>query len=258
MPITPPPIQITGTVLSMAHASGNKWVDEVSGNNWSLYKCDNNYSSFNTDRQLSMDGLVHSAKGRLKNKPYAVLNTTQLIGKNIPDNILAADDFTISIWINVSTYQCPDVLMSAPTRVSRQLAILYNQGYTNIGTDGYSYCPAGRSWIFYSRIEPELKKWHHCALTKKGTTAYFFLDGKLLHTNPSYDLDSLLDNTIATSALSRRHIVDQSAVFTKFYDEIVIIKGQTLWTEDFDPKSVNFGYNWTPMYEDIDTSMKLY
>ena len=93
----------------MAHASGNKWIDEVSGNSWSLYKCDNNYSSFNADRQLSMNGLVHSAKGRLKNKPYAALNTAQLIGKNIPDNILAADDFTISIWIKVLTHQCPEI-----------------------------------------------------------------------------------------------------------------------------------------------------
>lgn len=34
MPLPPPPIQITGNLLSLCHVNGNKIYDEVSGNKW--------------------------------------------------------------------------------------------------------------------------------------------------------------------------------------------------------------------------------
>lgn len=62
-----PPPPITGTILSMAHASGNKWVDEVSGVKWLCSDIESPYST-NQNYQIKND-----RGSRLKGKLYIEL-----------------------------------------------------------------------------------------------------------------------------------------------------------------------------------------
>ena len=87
MPLNPPP-PITGTILSMAHASGNKWVDEVSGVTW---KCGFNKTPFNT---AGKPKITVDDNPRIADRPYLRLDKlTRIYTDNLPDDINSSEDF---------------------------------------------------------------------------------------------------------------------------------------------------------------------
>ena len=68
----------------------------------------------------------------------------------------------------------------------------------------------------------------------------FFLDGHKLDDRPAF-ISPITDLTLLTDAYGRRGY-NGVGPEEKFYDEIVVIKNQCVWTDDFDPNTVKFDF----------------
>lgn len=76
--------------------------------------------------------------------------------------------------------------------------------------------------------------WMHIAITKKDKVVYIFRDGELL-------LSSSVPDSVVTSLLANPQL---SASIEYYGDDIVVIKDQCLWTENFTPPTEPLiGYN---------------
>lgn len=101
-------------------------------------------------------------------------------------------------------------------------------GVTNINYD-YDY-------LRYTTGKVTFNSWRHYAITKKGNTAYFFKDGKMIHsrTIPNENYHTFLSR-------SRFRIINNDirgdgglTLNNNFYlDDFVFISNQCLWTSDY-------------------------
>ena len=238
----PPPIQITGKLLSLVHVSGSKIVDEVSTNKW--------YGWSNQPATKRIDIIKDS--NRIPNKPCFKLIDSKLQCETLSEDITPSDDFTISIWFKMDSSNNIDLFGSwNKKKVSGYpytLAIFANNG-------GYSYTSAGYDFGSggWCGQQIETNKWVHSAVCRKNGILYFFLNGKLLNSR-NWGWSCIFGNYIETDT-------DGRLSKNKSYDEIVVIKNQALWTENFDHTKINFDYNWNPAKSniqlDIDTLLPL-
>lgn len=220
--------------MSLCHVNGNKIYDEVSGNKWRGW--------FDTTARAE----ILKDSGRLPNKPYFKLTECKAYCETLRENIDNAEDFTISIWFKIDNLNGNVDLLGSwnKKRVSgyphTMLVFSNNSGY-GYTSSGYSFSNGG----YCSSISLDVNKWHHSVVCRKDGKVYFFLNGNLLNTR-QWDHDCISYNYIETDTDNR---VSQN----KSYDEIVVIKNQALWTENFDHNQANFGYT----YKTIDSDIKL-
>lgn len=234
MPITPPPVQITGNLLSLVHANGSKIFDEVYGNKWHGWS--------NKDRSVQKVEILKDS-GRLQNKPYFKLTECKLYCETLSENIDNSEDFTISIWFKMDNLNGNVDLLGSWNK-KRVSGYPYNMlVFSNNGGYGYTASGYGFSSGGYCSSSVDVNKWHHSAVCRKDGKVYFFLNGNLLDVRP-WDHDCISYNYLETDSDNR---VSQN----KSYDEIVVIKNQALWTENFDPTQISFGYRYKTIDSDI-------
>lgn len=242
--ITPPPI--TGTILSMAHASGNKWVDEINGVKWDCSRIVSPYTKIKRF-PIKMD-----SGSRIDNKPYILTQNSRIYSKLLHDNITGNEDYTLCLWFNCHnsnnfTLICSNIYY--PFNESN--IIIYNQGSSNLVVN-----TTGTSDLWFDIPTTNINEWHHCALTRKSGVTRLFVDGKIKGTRSDMFFPIVLNNTIGTG-IHVESTGNGGAVCNRSYDEIVVIKGQALWTEEFDP-DIDWGYTWKPYVKDIEDEIKLY
>ena len=227
----------------MAHASGNKWVDEVSGVKWIQGK----YNYTEITRKFS----ISDTDARLTNKPYISLTDYQTIyTKTLPSNIDDTEDCTYFIRLKVIN-TAPIILITTcldwrlDGRVG--LTLIYNHG-------SYGFCVnnTGFSSVEISTQTPSVNVWHTLTFTRKNGIGHLFVDGELKGKAPVPYL-IVKKNQIGTSD---KYDINSSDTIS-CYDEIILIKGQALWTDNFDP-DINWGYTWKPYTKDSDNKIKLY
>lgn len=233
-----PPPPITGTILSMAHASGNKWVDEISGVKWTQ-----------RDYATDLDKFSISGKNSATNgKPYiALTGHNNIYTVNLADNINETEDFTYFIRYKAmgsNQYVLICTTCHNWTTDPGGFGLLY--GY-------YSYiCSnnAGNPTVENSTKTPPIDTWNSIAFTRKNGIGHMFINGQLKASDPVPYL------------VVKKHQIGTSDGYnypgsaTACYDEIVLIKGQALWTENFD-SNIDWGYKWKAL-SDRDSSFKLY
>lgn len=220
-------VNVTGTPLLMASAVSGQWKDVA--NKFVEWNCINRSDNSKVSVRVRRDQY-----SRIHGKPYMCLDSTYYAkATNIKENIESGKDFTVAIWLYVKgSSTVTDICASGPG----SLVILYDQG---VG-DGYSYCSNGAGWTYLSHTPPPNNVWHHCAMTCKNSKMMFFLDGHKLDDRPAF-ISPITDLTFLTDANGRRGY-NGAGPEEKFYDEIVIIKNQCVWTDDFDPNTVKFDF----------------
>ena len=239
MPLTPPPPTITGTILSMAHANGNKWVDEISGVKWTQRDYATDLDKFSiSDKNSAING-----------KPYiALTGRNNIYTVNLADNISDTEDFTYFIRYKAMDSR-PFILICTScqswTEDPGGLAVLY--AYYNWGL---GFNDAGTSAVKPVTPAP-INSWNAITLTRKNGIGYLFINGQLKASDQVQYL-VVKKHQIGTTD---GHNYPGSA--TACYDEIVLIKGQALWTENFD-SDINWGYKWKALSDREGSSFKLY
>lgn len=94
-------------------------------------------------------------------------------------------------------------------------------------------------------------KWYNITITRSRVLT-LFVNGKMYDWTRRNTGVIVKDKSMTTSSFD-----DRSTYSTKkCYDEIVLIKGQALWTENFN-SDINWGYKWKAL-SDRDSSFKLY
>jgi len=101
---------------------------------------------------------------------------------------------------------------------------------------------------------PSLNDWHAITFTRQNGTGYLFVDGVLKGSN-AIGYDIIQANQLGTTDGEG---TDISNTLASCYDEIVVIKGQSLWASNFD-SDINWGYTWTPHENEINyNKIKVY
>jgi len=217
---------ISGTYVSAACPAGKKFIDLADKEiKWKVYHCGQETDIKPTIKTNSLS--------RKPGRPYLCLDKEVFAEtRNLKYNVSYGDDFTISVWLRAHTdIIAPRLDIIGSTHGSiYAIVLLYNQG---VG-DGYSYCPNGAAWVFATGITPPSNQWHHCALTSKNNMMMFFLNGRKLNTTKNEGLEITKNFTIGTSARGR------TKDCLVLYDEIVYIKGQCMWDDDFDVNDATF------------------
>ena len=236
MPNISTPLNITGTILSWAYASNNKWRDDVKGVKWESYGMRN--------------GLPHEisircdSNSRTAGRPYVYLNWAKLYTKNLNDSIGSTEDFTIAAWCRIDTVLCHTIISSNPSPPLDGGIVLFNdQGIVR----GMGYCQClpelGTDETFHydyeSRYVPELERWNHYALVRKDGKVKLFLNGKVVADEKEYPHPGITNNSLSVTVSNDSPwliggIKPQES--RKMYDEILVVKDQALWWDEaFNP-----------------------
>lgn len=251
MPLTPPP-PITGTILSMAHASGNKWVDEVSGVKW---KYGTNAFPFT---ELGKPKITIDDNPRVTDRPYLHLAISTRVYTDNIGSIDSSEEFTIAVRFKYTNttgdfYIFSTSLLSSIPGIqglylpSRGVISSYNTGASN-------------SFNFAS-IKLEQNTWYHIAFTRKYGKFYMFIDGIVKDWTNASGFVPIPNHAICTSPANDPYDAIKS------YDEILVIKGQALWPQTepsainvkfFEPNDLDFGYIVKPYKEIEDPTIKIY
>jgi len=251
-------IPITGTIVSRAFVDGSVWKDKVATNVWAQSVC------LTLDTVTKPITVRNDQNSRIPGKGYVYLDGDYLHAKNVLNPIGKDEDYTISIWIRPEYDLIPDIIAFGVDSYQgeRPLVLLLDQS-----TVGYSYCLYGTGWIQRSGAKLEIKKWNHCVINRKDGRTFMFLNGKFIEPlagafiappdklkNPPYPV--LTDAKYITTNIDGRLSYGANAAnkYDKMYDEIVVIKGQALWTNtkhDFTYKKVQFFDDGTAEIGDI-------
>lgn len=222
----------------MAHASGNKWVDEVSGVKWTQ-----------RDYVTDLDKFSISDKNSATNgKPYiALTGYNNIYTVNLADNINETEDFTYFIRYKAMSGNPYILICTACQNWAADpggFGLLYGY-YSYIGSNN-----AGNPTVENLTKTPPIDTWNSIAFARKNGTGHIFINGQLKASDP-----------VSYLAVKKHQIgitdgYNYPGSSTACYDEIVLIKGQALWTENFD-SNINWGYKWKAL-SDRDSSFKLY
>lgn len=156
----------------------------------------------------------------------------------IPDAIPISEsitgDFTFSCWAKYKSVSGNGVCLQTYPNYNNY-CIGYEFNDQNSGDrhhDAYMYVSGNAYPVKY--ITTMKYTWMHIAITKKDNVCYIFRDGELL-------LSSSVPDSVVTSLLANPQL---SASIEYFGDDIVVIKDQCLWTENFTPPTEPLiGYN---------------
>lgn len=177
---------------------------------------------------------ISSDKKRIPTRDVVRLENTALYTTTLKEDIGMDEDFTVLVRMMATTDQpqhiiCSNVFSDEPFNYA--MCMLYNQN-----GDFYTIYPCGRPYpSINTTYQPELNVWHNCVVTRKDKVLYLFLDGKLIGTS-SDRMNGISDKRLATSIRERiSYATTTTTRFEKYYDEILVIKNQALWTKNFNP-----------------------
>jgi hypothetical protein len=213
-------MDITGNVLVNARANLNGIIDLVSTNKYSVTPIGAHQTTLKPN-----DGKFNQYGIHLKN---GMISCT-----NILDNISASDDGTVSIWIKTK-YSKMYIYGSFPSGIYSHTLNIFCNGNDGDDPHKFGFCSAGYDWT-YKGDTLSFDEWHHVAFTRSNGTSYFFRDGKLVWSG-SFPYPILAGNRFQTDLYGVIDINTYKNIFTKdaVYDDIIVIKGQALWTSDFE------------------------
>lgn len=150
----------------------------------------------------------------------------------IPESITG--DFTFSCWAKYDSRSGNGVCLQTYPIFNRY-AIGYEFNDQNSGDKQHDvYMGYLGNFEHFKYITPMKYTWMHIAITKKDKVCYIFRDGELL-------LSGSISDNFVTSLLANPQL---SASIEYYGDDIVVIKDQCLWTENFTPPTEPLiGYN---------------
>ena len=142
---------------------------------------------------------------------------------------LGSDDFTLDFWVyptnlvEGSTYKVPFACNY------RSIAFYLSQTLIEFGLS-----KTGSSWFNVADISADIanNEWHHIALVRDGTNIYGFVDGEKSQTI-NFGNDSIA--TMNTISIGSNTYSSGDRRFQGYIDELRIIKGEAVWTDDFTP-----------------------
>lgn len=231
----------------MAHATeNNEWVDEVRGTEW---KCSDIVAPYTIKPFV----IKNDKNSRIPGKPYASLDETKLYTTNLIDNIIEETfDYTISVWVKLLDSSNFTIISSAPfPPIVKSILLLYDTGY------GWNTCVNvyGQPIAKFNTPKAPINVWHHYAITRKNNITSLFIDGNKIGSD-YIDAPAIRGNSLSTAVYDEK-VNGNGHITIRDYDEIVVIKGQALWTENFNPSRLNFGYYSYPNNGDSST-FKIY
>lgn len=148
-------------------------------------------------------------------------------------------DFTIECWAKMDTTSSNMMLLSqwgdGGSNGSWALQTNYS---TNRLHFYYSTNGSGEVGV-YSDITIDTN-WHHYAATRSGNSLYIFFDGVLKNTT---DVTGVTFYN-STRSLNIGAYKDGGFLFDGLIDEVRIIKGEAVWTSNFTPASLPYGYDY--------------
>lgn len=221
-----------------------------------------NISNENTVLLMHMDDDVTDATGN--HSPSAVGSPTYVASKsgfrkaidldgstqyisvaNSSDFNFGSGDFTMEMLIKLNTGYI----------THSQHFLAYRDSLVNLGFDwrltnggGFTLRYANNSsssWTndFNNAWSPVAETWYHIAVSRSGSTLYFFVDGNLLgsHTIGTDSISSTADLYIGTGPYN-----SFAEKFDGLIDELRIVKGEAVYTSNFTPPTnpySNYKYN---------------
>lgn len=138
---------------------------------------------------------------------------------------LGADDFTLDFWvypINLTS------LWKVPVSFNyRSLAI-----YIRLSSFDIAVAKRSDEWAFdiSENVSIVNNQWYHIAVVRDGSFIYTFLNGVKVH-NINFGSDSIADIGNMTVGSTS----NAGYKFTGYIDEIRLIKGKAVWTDNFTP-----------------------
>ena len=148
-----------------------------------------------------------------------------------PDFSFGTADFTVEAWVDItgwSTDNCATVF-SGITNNDFMFGL--------IGAGAPSALGIGRAAIAWDNQLPASiseNAWHHVAVARQGTTAYFFVDGTLIGTGANSTNYSVASNACACVQAGGH------SVLAGYMQELRISKGIARWTSSFTPPSLPY------------------
>ena len=151
----------------------------------------------------------------------------------IPESITG--DFTFSCWTKYSSRSGNGVCLQTYPNFNHY-SIGYEFNDQNSGDKHHDVYieQSPENYNPFKYITPMKYTWMHVAITKKDKVCYIFRDGELL-------LSGSVSDTFVAQLLANPQL---SASIEYYGDDIVVIKDQCLWTENFTPPTEPLiGYN---------------
>ncbi len=154
-----------------------------------------------------------------------------------PDNFrLGTNDFTIDFWLyNTSTNS--SLLMGCWGSTESETDWAVNIPVTSIIQFMYRLKGISATQSFYSDTGALRNNvWQHIAITRKDNTLYLFVDGALVASS------TIVGNTIQSGSNNFRigQQLGEKFNLNCYMDEIRIINGECMWTENFTPPKMPY------------------
>lgn len=147
------------------------------------------------------------------------------------------EDFTLAVWIkyrsgnNYATIMCRNQDYGAGFAASHNWSLSpyctfgHYAGYTSAQQ---LFAHSSPNWVSWQVDD----SWHHIAVTRSGTTRRLFCDGKICAQDDAiYSFDMSVGNSILVGWDGFQPSSQLKAVL----DDLCVIKGTALWTNDFNP-----------------------
>lgn len=146
-----------------------------------------------------------------------------------PDWGLGTGDFTVDLWANFSRTTGTIHLIGLHTSGIYTEWSLVQQGTAlNFYVEGL--VAVGHPWT------PVAGRWYHLAVTRAAGVIRLFVDGRLVQTAPNgKNLGNARNLTIGAAN-------NPSLFFGGVLDEIRLLKGRAVWTQDFIPPTAPYEY----------------
>lgn len=218
--------QITGTVIINAHAIGNGTIVNFTDKEYLIKNASS--KNFKIDKAITK---IH---------PYSIKSDyIEISPMNMQE--VSNSDFTFCLWSYAPLYSsCNyDIIIEDydASSIGYYGGIFLRNGNGGVGlpVDGLALILQRGDGNYdvrgLSLAKASFGQWNYYTITKKGSMMYYFRDGKLLY---SQDISNISNYYLENNGDLRFYSGFAGANNQPHYiDDIVFIKDQCLWTEDF-------------------------
>lgn len=145
-------------------------------------------------------------------------------------------EFTVEAWVYPTSWSSSDFNAISGTYAGSPGGWLF--GFFSSGTQ--IHIRNGDSTSILQNITggaPALNTWHHAAVSRVGTTAYFFVDGVMQGAGSSFGVSVNYSRFLETGGY---YAGVQGGAFAGYIDELRITKGVGRYTANFTPPTAAF------------------
>lgn len=142
---------------------------------------------------------------------------------------LGSADFTLDFWIYPTNLVSGSTFKVPLACNYRSIAFYLSQTIIEFGLS-----KTGSSWFNVADIPTSIanNQWHHIALVRDGTDIYGFVNGTKLQTI-NFGSDAIAPMSMISVGSNTYSAGDRR--FQGYIDELRLIKGTAVWTDDFTP-----------------------